>query len=99
MQAADMHTSFHADTMGETFVVQNQQDVEPIIEHCKMLNDTGAVGGSEMRHAASFPMVLVESYCNQHGITFADWLKDKEHIKRMLRDPDLKGFRIWQGRV
>lgn len=96
---SDMHTSFHVDNIDDKIVVQNTQDVSPILDGCRLRQDTGAVGGSEMRHAATFPMVLIENYCNQHGITFQDWMKDKTHIKRMLNDPDLKGFRVWQGRA
>lgn len=96
---SDMHTRFHVDNVDNTIVVNNSQDVEPILDSCRLRTNEGAHGSAEMRHAATLPMVVIENYCNQHGISFQDWLKDKTHVKRMLNDPDLKGFRVWQGRV
>lgn len=94
----DMLTQFH--TAGdEAIIVANTQDVEPILHQCKALHNSGMVGDNEMYHAASLPLVLVENYCNQKGITFQEWMRDEAHIKSMLNDPDLKGFRVWQGAI
>lgn len=75
------------------------QDCTPILERTKALHNEGYHGGSDMRHAASLPMVLVEKYCNERGITFADFMRGREHIKAMLNDPALSYFRIWPGAV
>jgi hypothetical protein len=75
------------------------QDCTPILEHTQSLHNEGLHGSSELKHAAKLPVVLVERYCNLNGITFADFMQGKEHIRRMLNDPDLSGFRIWPGRV
>jgi hypothetical protein len=85
----------------EKLVIHRVQDVEPILERAKTLHNAGA-GWSQDKdyvHAASLPNVLIEAYCNQHGITFADWMEDEEHQRRMLNDPSLEHFRIWKGRV
>lgn len=52
-----------------------------------------------MRHAAKLPKALIENYCQRHGITLHEWFVNPAHIKAMLNDPELSGFRIWQGRV
>lgn len=75
------------------------QDCEPILERAKALHNEGLTGSSEMKHAASFPAVLVEKYCNDRGITFADFMAEPKHVRAMLSDPDLSGFRIWAGKV
>lgn len=75
------------------------QDCTPIMEHTQALNREGHHGSSELRHAASFPFVLVEKYCNDNGITFQEFMNGKEHVKRMLNDPSLSYFRVWPGRV
>lgn len=75
------------------------QDCTPYLERAKTLHNAGAHGSSDMKLAASFPFVLVEKYCNDNGITFADWQASKEHKRRMLNDPSLSYFRIWPGRV
>lgn len=75
------------------------QDCTAIAEHATRLRLDGAHGGDEMRHAARLPMVLVERYCNERGITFSDWLRDPSHAKAMLNDPALAAFRVWEGRA
>lgn len=80
-------------------IFERVQDCHPIAELTKSLHNEGMHGGSEMRHAAKIPKVLVEAYCNQHRITFREWLGDEHHIRAMLTDPALSAFRIWPGRV
>lgn len=75
------------------------QDCTPILEDAKARHNAGAVGSSEMRHAARLPLQVVEAYCNTAGITFEQWMNDPVHAKRMLQDPALSGFRIWSGAV
>ena len=78
---------------------QRVQDVEPIMQFAHAQRVAGDVGSSEMRHAASLPMVVVEAYCNDRGLTFAEFMADPTHIKTMLNDPALGAFRIWEGRA
>lgn len=75
------------------------QDLDPILEKAAHLRDIGHVGGSDMKHAASIPNVLIEKYCADNGITFQQWMREPIHIKRMLNDPQNQPFRIWKGRV
>lgn len=79
--------------------IETVQDVEPILKACRALRDAGAGGSGEMRLAASFPMVVVETYCNTRGISFRDFMADPKHAEAMCNDPDLSKFRIWEGRV
>ena len=75
------------------------QDVEPILDFAHDLRAAGQVGSSEMRHAASIPMVLVEAYCNDRGIEFREFMNNPVHARAMLNDPALRAFRVWEGRV
>src|SRR3546814_826260 len=86
---------------GERIIERRTQDVEPILEHTKALRAVGATGSSEMRHAASIPYAIIENYMQRHGLTLAELQSSagNKHWKAMLNDPDLVGFRIWQGRV
>lgn len=81
------------------FAIETVQDVEPVLDLTHGLRQVGAVGSSEMRHAASLPMVVVETYCNASGITLQEFLTDSVHVRTMLNDPALKAFRIWEGRI
>lgn len=92
---AQMHTRIaHED--GRT-VVASTQDCEPLLERAATLRRERAYGSSDLRHVASFPQVLIEKYCNEHGIGFHEFMTDPAHIRRMLGDRDLSGFRIWPG--
>lgn len=52
-----------------------------------------------MKHAAHWPPGLVETYMATHGIDFHEFLVNPTHVRRMLNDPALSGFRVWKGRV
>ena len=92
----DMISTFHSED--DFIIAKSEQDVSPIIVDCKNLRDIGATGSNEMKHAANFPMVLIEAYLNKTGIEYGELLRNPAHIKSMLNDPDLKAFRIWEGR-
>ncbi|QJP10458.1 hypothetical protein [Pseudomonas multiresinivorans] len=97
MDALDLDTKFHFHDGKMT--VERTQDCTPIAEFTKAKHNAGIYGDSEMKHAARIPYVMIEHYCNKHDITFHEWCANKEHIKRMLNDPDLKAFRVWPGAV
>lgn len=80
-------------------IFERVQDCDPIAERTKALHNEGLHGSSEMRLAASLPMVLVERYCNNAGISFAEFMQGEEHIRRMVNDPSLSHFRVWPGKV
>ena len=75
------------------------QDVEPILEYAKARHNEGHHGSADMRLAASIPLVIIERYLNQNGITLQDFALSPDHKKRLLNDPALAHFRIWPGRI
>lgn len=95
----DVRTRIHYVPETDTTVVQRTQDCTAIHEHATALRNEGLVGSNEMRHAARFPLVIVEQYCNDKGITLHEYLANPVHARAMLRDPDLSGFRVWEGKV
>lgn len=70
-----------------------------MLEEAKALRSHGMTGSSEMRHAAKIPTSVIENYIARLGITFHEVMANPIHINAMLNDPELSGFRIWQGRV
>ena len=81
-------------------VVQRSQDVEPIIEHLAALrqDSDGKSKTGELYHVGDIPMAVVETYLNENGVTFHEFIKDDTHIKRILMNPDFAKFRVWQGK-
>ncbi|MCH8622643.1 hypothetical protein [Undibacterium sp. TS12] len=90
-------TRVHVD--GGDIRFERVQDCTAIAEHAQALHKEGLHGTSEMRHAASFPMVLVEKYLNDKNISFQEFMSEEVHVKAMLVDPALSAFRVWGGRV
>jgi hypothetical protein len=80
-------------------IVSRQQDVTEHLNTTRELHNSGFTGGKDVKLAASIPVVVVEAYCNQNGITFEAFMQDRAHQKRILNDKSLEHFRIWKGRV
>lgn len=55
--------------------------------------------GSEFKHVASIPAVIVMKYIADNGISYEDFMADPKHIERLINDPSLAYFRTWEGRV
>lgn len=84
---------------GDDLIERRSQDVAPILDHVTRLRNAREFGSSEMKHAAKIPKAVIENYIARTGITFHEFMVDDKHIKAMLNDPELSGFRIWKGRV
>ena len=89
----------HLSVQDDLMVVKSMQDVQPILQSVKDKVEVGDVGSKDMKPAATIPMVVIEAYMNRVGLTFQEFLRDKEHIKSMLNDKSLDGFRVWKGAV
>lgn len=75
------------------------QDCTAIAERTKALHNEGFTGHKDMKLAASLPFVVIEKYCNDNNLTFADFSRDKAHVRRLLQDPALSHFRVWKGAI
>lgn len=93
----DIQTRIHVKDGDVTF--ERVQDCTAIAEETIRRHNAGLHGSSEMRHAASFPMVVIERYMNENNIDLSEFMGNKAHVKRMLADPALSAFRIWKGQV
>lgn len=65
-----------------------------IADYCKARQNEGLTGSKDLKHLAEFPAELVEKYCNDKGVTFAEWMQNPVHARAMLNDPALSHFRI-----
>jgi len=76
------------------------QDCTPIADWCKSRHNEGFTGpSSDMKLAASIPFVMVEKYLNDNHLTMRELAQDQAHIKRLISDPALAHFRVWNGRL
>lgn len=76
---------------------QRTQDCTPIAEYAKAQHNAGMTGSADVKHAARLPMVIVEAYCNENGVSFAEFMQNPVHVKRLVQDPKNDAFRIWKG--
>lgn len=74
-------------------------DALGVADACKFLQSNNLTGDKEMQHLAEFPGILIQQYCDQKGITWAEWFQNPVHARIMLNDPDLAHFRVKRSRV
>jgi hypothetical protein len=74
-------------------------DLRAVADHCASLRAVGATGSKDMKLAASVPGIFIQKYLNDNGVTFAEFMREPKHADRLLADPALAAFRVWQGRV
>lgn len=84
---------------GGAVTLRRSQDVEPYLDHVQALRSAGGTGSSDFRHAAKIPFAAIEAYLAHAGIDLHEFHVNPVHLRRMLNDPALAGYRIWQGRV
>jgi len=78
-------------------VIEHTQDVEPVLEYAKERARSGAgySDSGEMLELAHFPEAIVMTYCEAKGISFAEFMHDRQHVKNLLADPALRDFQVW----
>jgi len=88
----------HNDGAG-SMTFETAQDCTAIAELCKTQQLQGKTGTSEMKLAGRIPDVFVAKYMNDHNITFREFITNREHVRRVLNDPAMAHFRVWQGKI
>jgi|GEM_PF-2157932 len=81
------------------FKIVHYEDVTAVLDDCKARHNEAIHGHKETRHLAQIPASVVEKYCFTRGVPYREFIRDKAHMKVILNDPDLRGFRIYPGRV
>lgn len=91
-------TSFHMD--GHALTVQRVQDVEPILDHNKALQNTPQRTES-FRHVGTVPNVILEKWINEEGAPVLSMSAHefKRFIRRKLNDPDYRWLKTTDGRL
>jgi len=83
---------WHVD--GTNLIRERVQDVEPIIEHNKALQNDHETPDDVMgRRIAKIPLIIVERWINEDGMNILDTAKHgkkaiERFIRRKLSDPD-----------
>ena len=78
---------------------ESYANLRQVADHCAAMRAAGMTGSKDAKVAASVPAILIHKYCNDNGITFADFMREPVHAERFLNDPALAAFRVWEGKV
>lgn len=96
----DLGTIIHKHNDGKgSLTIERVQDCTAIAEYAKKQQLQGVTGTREIKLAAKLPLIMVERYINDNGITMSEFMRNKEHVRRMVNDPALAHFRVWNGKI
>ena len=86
-------TKFHPHNDG-TFTIESVQDVEPILERNKALQNTPQ-RSDWGRHIATIPNIFIDRWSRESGVNLLALPKQEfaRFVKRKLADPDWKWLR------
>jgi hypothetical protein len=89
-----VRTFFHSGSDG-SLTVRRVQDVEPIIENNKALQNEPQNKSEVFRRVGSIPCVIIEKWMNEDGVPFFQLPAYElgRYISRKLRDPDYRWLR------
>jgi hypothetical protein len=80
-------------------VVRHTEYFPGMLERAQYLHKTKQYGDRELPLLMYVPGILIEAWCQKHGITFATFGRSPELKKRFINDPDLSLWRVWGGRA
>ena len=93
----DVLTTTTFDEMAGKVIVRREQDTQAYVDDIKRVKQVSDGKGGNFYHAGRIPAVVVEKFCKEKGMTFAEFMRTG--FKTLLNDPDYKNLRIWEGRV
>lgn len=82
-------------------IIERVQDAAPILDdiaNIRKLTDGKSKTG-EMFHVGRIPSVVVELYCNTHGINLHEFMSNDVHVTRLMNDSNYKHLRVWDGAI
>lgn len=86
----ELRHRFHPGQDG-TFTISAQQDVEPILDRNRAMQNAGKQTG-DFRLVASIPTIFIEKWCSEEGVNYLRL--DKQEFARLIakkrRDPDYR---------
>jgi len=100
MQYVSLSKKFHYDWQTGDVHVETVQDVEPILEANKRaFNDNNAKKSEIFNHKARIPMIILEKWLKEKGITYREFMVDERIVKRFVNDPDNKFCLLKPGKM
>lgn len=88
-----LQTRIHLDSNGQDLAIENVQDVEPILEHNKLLRSLDQTKTDGMKEIAEIPNVILIRWMNEEHARGNETLRLFTHemdaiVKKKLDDPE-----------
>lgn len=94
-----LRTRAYANADDDSIVIVQSQNVGAIVDDCKARSNEGKHENALGKHVARVPNVVVEHYCNVNRVPFAEFVRNPEHMRRLVNDPAFADLRIWPGTI
>ena len=92
--------TYHYDEATDKLHITRTQDVQPILEANKRaFNDARGFKSEVFNKKASIPLVILEKWLADKGITYQEFTIDDKILKRFLNDPDNKFCLTRKGKM
>lgn len=75
------------------------EHMRAVAEVAKRQHNEGEHGDRDLRVLGHYPAEIVDNYCYRLGITLREFMSEPKHANNIMRDPDLRDFRVDRGRV
>jgi hypothetical protein len=91
----------HADANTVTTVTTaNKADVDALADHCAALRAGGHTKTKDGDWLAMRADTwVVNDWCTRKGVSFREFMRDRDLQNRFINDPDNAAFRVHEGRL
>jgi hypothetical protein len=98
---SDVATQLKLDPNEGRVVIRRVQDIEPILDVNKALQNEAQKWAGDFHHIGTIPNVILEKWMNEEGANVLKMGSDEfgQFIKRKLRDPDNMWLRTTSRRL
>ncbi len=90
---------FHYDDATDGFTIEYVQDVEPMLEVSKYLQNNAPMRWGEFSHVASIPKVIMMQLIKQGILSAGGTIEDEPRFRKWLNDRDNQFMRTRPGKV
>lgn len=97
--SAAEQTVYATDELTGDITIERRFDIAPVLEDINNLKSISDGKGQNFWHIGKVPLGVIEKYCAEKGITYGEFLKNKDIARQFLTDPDYSKFRIYEGNI
>ena len=66
---------------------------------CVENHNAGNFGSKDIRYYGEVTPLMLQTYCDKTGVTYAEAFRDPVHFRRILNNPENSAMRVYKGRI